>query len=176
MCDHQDADHRWKGHLMRAGLAVPRMILAGVLTLGVLILLGFLHGRLSHVVVWLLVISVAALGLSVCFGSAMIERTARSLRLNNDWPVEREVSAVACAQKWFLLLAWLLIIAALITGMYTRPGPPRQVRPPMPRPMQQFQGQQPPPPDARTLRSRPRGSTQEFPERRQEPPARPPGG
>lgn len=175
MCDHQDADHRWKGHLMRAGLAVPRMILAGVLVLGVLILLASLHGRLSPGAVWLLVISVAALGLSAYFGGAMIERTARSLRLNNDWPVEREVSAVACAQKWFLLLAWLLIIAALITGMYTRPGPPPRVRP-MPRPMQEFQGQQPPPPDAGTLRDRPRGRMPEFPERRQEPPERPPGG
>jgi hypothetical protein len=52
----------------------------------------------------------------------LVEKTANSLLVNDDWPVNAEVNGFLNGQKLLMACAWLLIILAVITAVYVRPG------------------------------------------------------
>lgn len=131
-----------KGHMIRIKLAVANIVLAGILTFGVFLTSAYRFQMISFYAIWLFIVAFILLGLSALFGAVGISKTVRSLTVNNDWPIEKEVSGWFAWQKGFLCLAWLLLIAALIISVYVRRGP---YRPPQVFPRSQPSFQQPTP-------------------------------
>jgi energy-converting hydrogenase Eha subunit F len=140
MCEPGDTGLKGKGHELRTNLALKRITYAGIISAALILFIGFLHGRLPIVAFWLGVLAIAALALSVYCGTTVVERTARSMRMNDDWPVEREVAGVAFMQRGFICLGVLLTLVALITAVYL---PPNLVRPVRTNPQPTMQPQTP---------------------------------
>ncbi len=131
------------GRKLGIKLATMRCQMAALLALGIVFYLASMHSRMSPWTYWAFFIALALLGLSALKGSMLVEKSAHSLAVNNDWPLEAEVGYYAKCQKWLLVAAWVLIIAAVITAVYVRPGV-RRPQPMMNQPgMQQNQRIQP---------------------------------
>jgi hypothetical protein len=111
-----------RGHKLRVKLAMARCKMAGLLTLGIIFYLASMHSRMSPWTLWAFFIALIAFALSACLGSMVAEKTANSLMVNNEWPVDAEVGGFMKWQKVLMGLAWLLVILAVITAVYVRPG------------------------------------------------------
>jgi hypothetical protein len=111
-----------RGHKLRVKLAMTRCMISGALTLGIIFYLASMHSRMSGWTLWAFFVALILFMLSAVCGGMVVEKTANSLMVNNEWPVDAEVGGFMKWQKMLMGLAWLLVILAVITAVYVRPG------------------------------------------------------
>ncbi len=114
-----------KGHMLRVKLIIANLILSSILSVGALYFFTYQFRSINFYAIWLFLVAFALLGLSTLFGAMALGKMARSLILNNDWPLEVEYGGWFSLHKACLCLAWLLLISALIVSVYVRRAPPR---------------------------------------------------